>query len=271
MLQEKGIVHLNKFLSDEKLVRLKDEINRISKEFIINGNSKGSIWINNNQFEVSNPIVNIESVNLLDIAFEIYKKLKEITSTSYTLTCLRIMGERKNVYPVNWHTDSAKNNIRGLLYLSGGEKNNGNLSYVEGSHKIDHKKDETHNIDLSKLNLETKIYTCDSKPGDLVLIDINGFHKKNIVQNERKIIFFEFQHQEDTQKTKTKIIFDNSKITEEMLKEPNFLFYKSDQAKLIEPVYYDYLIPHTPLKVFRYYFFSFFKIQLKKIFNKFNL
>jgi hypothetical protein len=270
MIHNNGIAHFENFLPDSQREKLNIEIDKISKEILINGNSKASVWINHNQFEVINPIVNIDSINTLDIAFNIFKKLKEITSISYTLTSLRIFDEKKNIYPVNWHTDSAQNHIRGLLYLHGGDEDNGNLSYILESHKERHD-GETHNIDINKLNLQSKVYKCESKPGDLILLDINGYHKKNTVKNHRRIIFFEFQEQKSSVKSKTKIIFDNSKIKKEMLQEPDFLFYNSDKVKLINPVYYDHLILHTPLKVFKYYLVSFIKLQIKKVLRKFNI
>ena len=269
MIQENGIIYIQNFLPDDQKQKLNIEIDKISEQFLVNGNSKASVWLNHNQFEILNPIVNIQSINLLNIAFEIYKKLKEITSISYTLTNLRIIDEKKKIHPVEWHTDSAQNNIRGTLYLVGGDENNGNLSYILKSHKEKHE-GNTHNIDINKLNLESKVYKCISKSGDLVLFDINGYHKKNIVNQHRRILFFEFQEQNNKKRPKTKIIFDNSKITKQMIHESNFLFYESNKIELIDPLYYNNLILHTPLKIFKYYLASFFKLQIKKILKKFN-
>jgi len=269
MIQENGIIHIQNFLSDDQIQKLNIEIDKISEQFLINGNSRASVWLNHNQFDILNPIVNIQSINLLDIAFKIYKKLKETTSTSYTLTTLRIVDEKKNIHPIDWHTDIAQNHIRGLLYLIGGDENNGNLSYILKSHKDKHE-GSTHNIDIKKLNLESKVYKCSSKPGDLILLDINGIHKKNIVNQHRRILYFEFQDQNSKKRPKTKIIFDNSKITKQMIHDSNFLFYDSNETKLIDPIHHYNLILYTPLKIYKYYLTSFFKLQIKKILKKFN-
>ena len=84
------------------------------------------------------------------------------------------------------------------------------------------------------------------------------------------MLLFEFQEQSSKKRPKTKIIFDNSKITKQMIQESNFLFYESNEIELIDPLYYNNLILHTPLKIFKYYLASFFKLQIKKILKKFN-
>ena len=271
MINETGVIHLDNFLSTDQINSLNNEINEISNSYLINGNTKASIWINHNQFEILNPIVNIEKINILNIAFKVYKKLKSLTGVNYTLSCLRVIDEKKNIHPLNWHTDNTNDTIRGLLYLMGGDISNGSLSYVKESHNLKFENNKTHNLNISELNLESKVLNFDSKPGDLVLLNINGIHKKNIINKHRRIIFFEFQNQSKSVKKKTKIIFDNSRVSSEMLKEPDFLFYKNEEENLIRPIHHYNLILQTPIKVFGYYFISFIKLQLKRIKKKLGI
>jgi hypothetical protein len=271
MINENGVINIDNFLSANQIDILNTEINEISYNYLINGNSKASVWINHNQFEILNPIVNIESINILNIAFKIYKKLQSSTGKNYTLSSLRIIDEKKNIHPLNWHTDNTNETIRGLLYLIGGDINNGSLGYVKESHNLKYENNKTHNLDISELNLQSKVLNFESKPGDLVLLNINGIHKKNKINNHRRIIFFEFQQQKKSIKKKTKIIFDNSKISSEILNEPDFLFYENDEKNLIPPIHHSNLILETPIKIFGYYFKSFFKLQFKKILKKLRI
>ena len=63
MIQENGIIHIQNFLLDDQRQKLNTEIDKISKQFLINGNSRASVWLNHNQFDILNPIVNIQSIN----------------------------------------------------------------------------------------------------------------------------------------------------------------------------------------------------------------
>ena len=265
---KEGIIHFKNFLNETLLNKINSEIDEISNQYLINGNNRASIWINKNEFEIVNPIINIGSINLLNIAFQVFKKIKENLQEEYTLTTLRIIDEKKNIHPIDWHTDNSPDVLRGIIYLKGGDNNNGNLSFVKGSHNIKHEKN-LYFLNVSKFNKENEILSYSTKPGDLILFDINGFHKKNKVSTERRVLFLEFQKQMSDKK-KVKIIFDNSKITPEMLHFSNFLFYKKDGIEFENPKYYNNLIVHTPLKIFTYYFKTFFQLQAKKIINKIN-
>ena len=266
MFKDIGINRVKKFLSHETKKILNDEIDEISKNYLINGVTRASTWINNNLCEISNPIVNIHGVNLLEIAFEVHNELIKATSNNYKLSNARIMIEKKNSHPIQWHTDQAPGIIRAIIYLKGGDKNNGHLSYISGSHISLHEKNH-HKINPYKTELENKIISFDTQEGDLIFFDINGFHKKNIVENERSILFFEF-HDGKSNKQLNKIIFDNTKITKKLENNLNFLLPDNNKNIQSNSLYSIEVPSHTPLKIFSFYLKSFNKIFISRIKNK---
>ena len=119
------------------------------------------------------------------------------------------------------------------------------------------------------MSLEDKIITMDTQEGDLILFDINGFHKKNTTRNERRVIFMEF-HDGKSSKEKEKVILDNSKFTKDIRKNLDFLFFNDNinHKDYKDIVNQTHLPPNTPLKIFYYYFKSFCKLIEIRIRNK---
>ena len=266
MFKELGINHIKNFINNETKDILNEEIDEISNNYLINGVTRASTWVNNNLCEINYPIVNINKVNLLEIASNVHQELIKSTSNNYILSDLRIMIERKNSHPIQWHTDQTPGIIRAIIYLKGGDKNNGHLSYIKGSHNSLHEKN-LHKIDPYEKGLEKEIISYDTHECDLIFFDINGFHKKNIVENERRVLFFEF-HDGKSNRPMTQIIFDNSKITKNLKNNLNFLLSDNDKNIKSPAINSRELPKHTPLKVFYYYFKSFSKLFTARIKNK---
>ena len=267
MIEKNWIEHFKNFLNINKIEKLNSEIDEISKSYLINGVTRASTWVNKNLCEVNTPIINIKKINLLEIAFKIYKELIKKTSKKFTLSGVRVIEERKNSHPINWHTDKTKGIIRAIVYLKGGDQNNGNLSYVKESH-LKVYGPEAHKIDPIKEGLINKIVSLDTKVGDLIYFDINGIHKKNTVAKERRVLFFEF-HDGQSEKPFGQVIFDNNKVTKEIKDDINFLFPDKNENIKSSSIYSETLPDETPLKVFYYYFKNFNKIFLRKFKKKF--
>ena len=269
MIKENGIEHIKNFLSDHQIQNLNNEIDEISKSYLINGVTRASTWVNKNLCEINSPIINIKNINILEIAYKIHKELKDKLSKKYTLSMARVIIEKNNSHPLNWHTDNTKGVIRAIVYLKGGEEDNGNLSYVKESH-LKAYDPGAHRIDPTKEGLQKKIISLKTEVGDLIYFDINGIHKKNIVVRERRILFFEF-HDEHSEKPIGQVVFDNNKITNEIRNDLNFLFPDKNKVAMSFSKYSEQLPEATPFKVFYYYFKNFNKIFFsrfkKKIFR----
>ena len=268
MFENDGIKQVKNFLSEESINNLNSEIEEISNKYLINGVTRASTWINKNLYDISNPIVNINKENLLEIALDINKIISKETSKKYLLSAVRIIVEKKNSNPLGWHTDHFPDTIRGIIYIMGGENGDGSLGYIKGSHKNNHDK-KIHKINPKEANLENQIENIDSKPGDLIFFNTNGFHKKNTVIRERRILFFEFQDIKSAKK-RHQIILDNSKISSKILENINFLFTNENKTNLIAPPFSDHIPDYTPVKLFLFYIKTFLKILIRRIFKKFS-
>jgi len=271
MITKNGIEHIKNFLNNEQIEKLNSEIDEISKSYLINGVTRASTWVNKNLCEINSPVINIKNINLLEIAFKIYKELNDKTSKKFTLSGVRVIIEKKNSHPITWHTDKTKGVIRAIVYLKGGEEDNGNLSYVKESH-LKVYDPEAHKIDPVKEGLNEKIISLNTEVGDLIYFDINGIHKKNTVVRERRVLFFEF-HDGFSEKPVGQVIFDNSKITHEIKSNINFLFPEKNKIVKSYSIYSESLPEDTPLKVFYYYLKNFNKIfftRFKKKLFKFK-
>ena len=124
MFKDIGINHVKKFLSHETKKILNDEIDEISKNYLINGVTRASTWINNNLCEISNPIVNIHGVNLLEIAFEVHNELIKATSYNYKLSAgleCRLQGFSFYSYPTaieySCHIPLSEDNYTSKQYI----------------------------------------------------------------------------------------------------------------------------------------------------------
>jgi hypothetical protein len=268
MFKDVGIIKIKNFINKNIQEDLNEEIDDLLNRYLINGITRTSTWINNNLCEINDPIVNINNVNLLEIIFKTHQEIIKISPDSYTLSSIRLMMEKKNSHPITWHTDQRPGIIRAIIYLKGGEINNGNLSFIKGSHNYKHAKD-LYIINPLELSLEDKIITMDTQEGDLILFDINGFNKKNTTRNERRVIFMEF-HDGKSSKEKEKVILDNSKFTKDIRKNLDFLFFNDNinHKDYKDIVNQTHLPPNTPLKIFYYYFKSFCKLIEIRIRNK---
>jgi hypothetical protein len=268
MFKDDGISHIKNFIDKNVKEHLNKEISDLSNKYSINGVTRASTWINDNLCDINDPIVNINSINLLEIISKAYQELIKISSNNYILSSIRIMIERKNSHPITWHTDNKKGVIRAIIYLKGGENNDGNLNFIKGSHNYTHVND-AHKINPYELGLESKITSMDTKEGDLIIFDINGFHMKNPTNKERRVIIMEF-HDGKSDKKIGKVILDNSKFTKNIRKNLDFLFQDNniDHKDYKDIVYSKNLPPHTPLRVFYYYFKSFCKLIIIRIKNK---
>ena len=59
MFKDVGINHIKNFINNKTKDILNEEIDEISNNYLINGVTRASTWINNNLCEINYPIVNI--------------------------------------------------------------------------------------------------------------------------------------------------------------------------------------------------------------------
>jgi len=274
MFKDTGISHTKNFISDDIKDSLNEEIDELSKNYLINGLTRASTWINHNLCYINDPIVNFNSVNLLEIIFKAHQELVKVNLNNYTLSFIRVFIEKKNSAPnAKIHTDNKPGIIRVLIYLKGGDKDNGNLNYIKGTHNSVYKQTIHKNgsafVNPDELDLEDKITSMDTKEGDLILFDINGLHSKNPVKKERRVIYLEF-HDGKSDNKMGKVILDNSKFTKNIMKNLDFLLSNNNTShKDYENIKYQHhLPPQTPLRIFNYYFKIFCKLIVNRIKGK---
>ena len=264
-----GIFKINNFLDQPIINNINKEIDSISSKIIFNGNLKGVVYINKNYLEVINPVCNINSINLFELAIDVFLECKKNQDSpdELKLTKLRILIEKKNSFPLDWHTDS-NNTTRAILYLRGGDINNGSLGYIKGTHKINNFNNKKLNYDSLK-DYNNSIENFNSKAGDLIFFDINGFHKKNSVLNERRIIIFEFQ-KIDSCLPKSIIFFDSKILTKKVIDYMPLFITKPNNNDLSLPMFSENIPIDTPLIVFLYSLKIFLSNSIKKILRKFK-
>ena len=109
----------------------------------------------------------------------------------------------------------------------------------------------------------------DTQESDLIFFDINGFHQKNPIVSERRVILVEFHDGKSNIKI-GKVILDNSKFQKNTIKNLDFLFSNNNiNFKDYRGIVYSDNLPlNTPFKVFYYYFKSFLKLIYIKIKSK---
>ena len=258
IITKDGFAISKNFLSRDNIDSLNSEIESLSKKFIFNGNSVGTVWFNKNYYDVYNPITNINSINLLETSVSVAKLIFSKNFDNFRLTNLRVSVEKKNAYPLDWHKDNMNNVFRAILYLDEVNETNGSLSIVKGSH-LKKNDDVKHKVNLNDKE-KKDIQKLNCAAGDIIFFDPNIYHKKNSVSKIRRSIMFEFQHK-DTVSNKYVILLDNSKINKTVL--DNFkIFETNNQKSKYELNVYSNKIPdNTPLIIY-------FNLIVKKLFRK---
>ena len=222
MAQE--LLIINNFINEKDILKINKELNKIFEQPLLNGYVKGSIFsIDKKTYQVREcflPIQNINSVNLLEIAITIHKKIFK-TSDDMILTNLMVNSEKGNHNELKMHTDNRIDMIRATLYLTDTDKNSGGFYYVKNSSNRDYY--VHHEVDnITKKKLENDIIDCSGKAGDLIIFNSYGFHGKYKCINERRTIIFEFQKR-NTKYPKSTININNLKLSKYVLDNMDIL------------------------------------------------
>ena len=77
-----GIFKINNFLEQNIISSINNEVDKISDKIILNGNLKGAVHFNKNYLEVINPVCNIDSINLLELAVDVFLEFKKNQDSS---------------------------------------------------------------------------------------------------------------------------------------------------------------------------------------------
>jgi len=213
-LIDDGVEIHQSFLSASQLIKLNGELDLIFKKIVFNRELKSAIYVNKYLNEVSLPVYTIDSVNLLELCIDVFKKFKR-PDGDYILTNLAIFSESNNPHSLFWHTDGRRGMYRAQIYLKGGTSRSGGFKYLRGTHNLEHGVvHKLANIDAYR----DEIIDCSGAAGDLILFDPYGFHAKNICLDERRTIMFEFQRRADDF-IKSSILLDSKKLTSMVVKD----------------------------------------------------
>jgi len=134
----------------------------------------------------------LSSVNVLELALSVFfTVIPKEQQKDYLICEIQVNSEKSNPYPLNFHTDSCKKEIRAQIYLRGGEKYSGGFLYMCKTHLLD--LGVKHHLESSLVEkFRETIVDYSGKPGDLVAFDAAGFHGKHVCLSERRTIMFTF-------------------------------------------------------------------------------
>lgn len=219
------------FLKSNDIEKLNFEIDQLDKNILFNGYSKGVVINSKVKYThkvIYSPIINISSINLLEISIDVFKNIFNDEKSDYILTNLEIFIEKKNNKELNLHTDNRRGMVRAQIYLKGGQNNSGGFKYIKGTNLYD--KVVEHNLSEEQIkNFKNEIIDLSGNEGDLISFDPWGYHGKNICIDERRTIMFEFQ-KKSTNYLKSSVVFNNLNITPKVLE--NIELFLPDKKKI---------------------------------------
>jgi hypothetical protein len=205
-LIEEGYTIRRKFFSDEELSRINSEIDFAFSKNSING-SLGGVFtcLRNYPRRLLLPSLQIRKANLFEISLDIMEQVG-LCVGEFNLTAIQVFDD-VDIIPLFWHTDHRIGTYRAFLYLEGGSENSGALRYAAGSHRTTHS--VKHNISESDvIRAWPDLKNLNGEPGDLAVIDINGFHANCPRIAKRRVIVFEFQPRGSTYPKATVVMPD---------------------------------------------------------------
>ena len=268
-------VEIHQGFLDRKVVdRINVEVDDLLSALVINRNTLGRSTVNRYLREIKNPTVQIDECNLLDLAIDVGEILFGTDHQEYRLTKLALYIEEDNPHPLPWHRDNDPGIFTAQIYLKGGDsERSGAFQYMVTTHEL--KSDFNHHLSATEIQRHwEKRVVCFGQPGDLVHFNWYGFHSKTECLEERRTIFFEFQHKSH-KAIKSDIYLPTSKISKRVISNIS-IFEASgyDQYRVKRVTENDNL--YVPLSDIWHYFFITLKVfffsktlaRIKRFFNK---
>lgn len=189
-----GLQIFNNFINQETINQLRIETTRLFSYTQLMG-PEYCIRLNNVVSEIPNPIAKIKSVNLLEVAIDIYNEIEKLGYKNYKLAHIALYHESKNNKELVWHSDMRNGGlIRAQIVIEGGKENSGAFRYVKGSHIL---KSVDYVPPVGFLDQHKEdIIVCDKENGSLFLIDTIGYHSKCVCNDTRISFMFDFLPEE---------------------------------------------------------------------------
>ena len=188
--KKNGIQIFYNFLDHNKVEQLKSEIRNLFSYTQLMGPAY-CIRLNKYVSEIPNPITKIESINLLEVAIDIYKEIEKLGYKNYKLAHIALYHESKNNKELVWHSDMRNGGlIRAQIVIEGGKENSGAFRYVKGSHILE-SVDYVPPVGFLEEHKDN-IFICDKDNGSLFLINTIGYHSKCVCNDTRISFMFDF-------------------------------------------------------------------------------
>jgi hypothetical protein len=204
------------FLNRQVVDRINVEVDGLLRTLVLNRNTLGRSTVNRYLREIKNPAAQIQECNFLDLAIDVGEILFGKNLEEYRLTKLALYIEEGNPNPLPWHRDNDPGIYTAQIYLKGGNsEQSGAFQYMISTHKLT----SEFNHHLSEAEIQRhwqKRVVCFGQPGDLVNFNWYGFHSKTECLQERRTIFFEFQHNSHNA-IKSDIYLPTSKISKKVI------------------------------------------------------
>jgi hypothetical protein len=185
-----GLQIFYNFIDEEKIRLLRNEIFKLFSYTQLMGPAY-CIRLNKVVCEIPNPIAKIESINLLEVAIDIYKEIEKLGYKNYKLAHIALYHESNNNNELIWHSDMRNGGlIRAQIVIEGGKLNSGAFRYVKGSHNLK----AIENVPPIGFLEQHKddIVVCDKENGSLFLINTIGYHSKCVCNETRISFMFDF-------------------------------------------------------------------------------
>lgn len=185
-----GLEIINNFIDNNTVENLRKETSNLFSFTQLMG-PEYCIRLNKFVSEIPNPIVKIQSINLLEVAIDISKKIEKLGYKNYKLAHVALYHEANNDKELLWHSDLRNGGlIRAQIVIDGGKINSGAFRYVKGSHTLK-TIDYIPTVEYLDKHKED-IVICDKENGSLFLIDTIGFHSKCVCNEPRISFMFDF-------------------------------------------------------------------------------
>ena len=185
-----GLEIIPRFLSKEQIFNLRKECIDLFKYSQIMGPGY-AVRLNKYVSEVPNPLVKIESVNLMEVAINISDIISKKGFKKYKLAHVALYNEIGNPNELIWHSDLRNGGlIRAQICVDGGQLKSGAFRYIKGSHLDKNIYSEPTAEYLTEH--KNKVQICDMENGGLFLINTIGYHSKCTCLERRISFMFDF-------------------------------------------------------------------------------
>ncbi len=226
-----GYLVSSEFISSDRIELLNEELDGVYAQRSHKG-SCGYVRMSHNLRSVPAPAMNIESINLIELAVRAWDLCVQggvPEAEDFILTNVQLYSEQGNPTPLFWHTDMRSGMIRAQMYIKGGRRDSGAFKYIRGSHLEEFPPNSHRFTDQEMADRIGQERVFDEGPGTLIAFDSYGIHSKDMCMDERRTISFEYQQKNSTY-PKSTVDLDTSLLTDDVFKHAYLLRSASDSG-----------------------------------------